>query len=55
MRQNVVSWTELDTNLSYKDVREISKLNDVLSAIENELAEYEISNAKERANNAANR
>jgi len=46
MRQKVVSWTELDTILSYKDVQEISKLNDILAKIENELTEYEINNSK---------
>ncbi|MDR0303751.1 MAG: hypothetical protein LBH98_03145 [Chitinispirillales bacterium] len=53
MRQKVVSWTELDTILSYKDVREISKLNDVVMKIENELTQYEINNVKDRTGNGA--
>jgi len=51
MRQKVVSWTELNECLSYKDVQELSKLNGILANIEADLTEYEINNAKERAAN----
>ena len=53
MRQKVVSWTELNENLSYKDVRELSKLNGILANIESDLTEYEISKAKERVEGGA--
>ena len=53
MRQKVISWTELNENLSYKDVRELSKLNGILANIESDLTEYEISKTKERVEGGA--